>query len=90
MTTDNSIPQTRTTPLDPDLHKRYWLFSWQAYEANGGLSDFEDSFDTIEEAELRISSRTSTRNIEGSIFDSQDGVTASWFEFSEWKRVNRV
>lgn len=33
-----------------DLTKRYWLFSFDNYYPSGGMNDFNDSFETMEEA----------------------------------------
>ena len=35
-------------------HLKFILFTYEAYEANGGMRDFEGSFDTVEEAEDRF------------------------------------
>ena len=48
MTTDNSIPQVK--PPHEDYSKRYWLFTWWPYEAQGGMNDFDGSFDTVQDA----------------------------------------
>jgi hypothetical protein len=30
--------------------KRYWLFYFDAYYPNGGMDDFQESFDTVDQA----------------------------------------
>lgn len=32
-----------------DTNKRYWLFTYDSYYPCGGMSDFYDSYDTVEE-----------------------------------------
>jgi len=36
-------------------HKRYFVFSYYPYEANGGMGDYDGSFDSIEEARNVVS-----------------------------------
>jgi hypothetical protein len=36
-------------------HKRYFVFSFHPYEANGGMGDYDGSFDSIEEARNVVS-----------------------------------
>lgn len=88
MTTDASIPQTRTTPLDINLHKRYWLFTWHAYDAQGGMADFDEAFNTLEEAEASFAPGSDFTRYEGEIFDSQTADRVSEFKDMKWKRVN--
>lgn len=38
--------------LEKPSPKRYWLFSYDEYYPAGGMCDFEDSFDSMEEAVL--------------------------------------
>lgn len=78
----------RSTPLDPDLHKRYWLFTWQEDEASGGLSDFDGAYDTIDDATKSMLDRNDLSHTEGEIFDSQIGKVVSWFSESKWQHEN--
>ena len=34
--------------------KRYWLFSWPNHEASGGMDDFINSFDSIDECKYEF------------------------------------
>lgn len=38
------------TGMNKDFSKRYWLFTMMTYYPCGGMDDFENSFDSIEEA----------------------------------------
>lgn len=53
--------------------KRFWLFLNADYEASGGMLDFKDSFDTLDEAinrVVRLNEESQYSVEEGHIFDS--------------------
>ncbi len=67
MTTD-SIPQDDTPVIDTSKDKRFWLFMWHCYEADGGMFDFIGSFEAAKEATEYRSEHEWDR---GMIFDSE-------------------
>jgi hypothetical protein len=63
--------------------KRFWLFLNSAYEANGGMRDFRDSFDTkgeAMEAVQKIDDEQSYPVDEGHIYDSANRVIVAELE----------
>ncbi len=81
--TDASIPQTE--PPETMYSKRYWLFQWYNYEASGGLNDFVESFDTVEDAIAYDIGYTWDR---GHIFDSETRRLVTWVKpDGEWSHT---
>lgn len=56
--------------------KRYWLFKFAGYYPSGGMHDFVDSFDTIDETKAYIKqSQTDQRSIYGDYYQIADSMT---------------
>jgi hypothetical protein len=53
--------------------KRYLLFAWPSYDAQGGWNDLKESFDTIDEARKYLETLDSVYD-EREIIDSQTGM----------------
>ncbi len=66
--TDSSVSNS------PDFSKRYWLFMWYRYEADGGMFDFVGSFDTIDQA-ISYNNPDADWNC-GMVFDSASRLNA--------------
>lgn len=57
-----------------DTSKRYWLFTWADYEAEGGFEDFRGSFDTIEEITAIVRDLAVCIHVEGHFFCVENGA----------------
>lgn len=68
--------------------KRYWLFSWEDYEAGGGMHDFHLDYDTIENGE----EDAPPFDENGHIFDSElKKIVSDWDSvIKRWVRVDKV
>lgn len=86
MTNDNSIPQD--TPSQDDYSKRFWVFLWNDYEPRGGLFDFQNSLEWLEEAESYADVIRDFHDYDrGEIFDIEARKIVSRCEHgSKWKR----
>jgi hypothetical protein len=62
--------------------KRYWLFQFDQYYPQGGMNDFVESFDSLEEALVHY--KKLKNHFKGDyyhIFDSQNQTIISKWEF---------
>lgn len=61
-----------------DTEKRFWLFVYDSYYPGGGMSDFKDSYDSIEEViELIIKEKHLFGNYD--LFDSIERRTLTLY-----------
>lgn len=44
------MSDTPDNTTEPTFDKRYWLFTYDEYDALGGIHDFTDSYDNLAEA----------------------------------------
>jgi hypothetical protein len=59
-----------------DITKRYWLFIYSTYYPRGGMHDFKDSFNSIEEIEEYLKDEDFTPEYQKyHIFDTEVAIT---------------
>lgn len=67
--------------------KRYWVFGGEQYYADGGMYDFRQSFETLEQAEQHATELYANEAIEWwHVFDSVDGVIVAESESKPYSK----